>query len=55
MELDNPAVIAEARAVFDRYEAAIAGNDNATRQRLQLGLANPWRCRDRSGSAKTEQ
>ena len=30
MELDNPAVIAEARAVFDRYEAAIAGNDGAT-------------------------
>lgn len=27
MEIDNPAVIAEARAVFDRYEAAIAGND----------------------------
>jgi hypothetical protein len=30
MELDNPAIIAEARAVFDRYEAAIAGNDGAT-------------------------
>lgn len=29
MEIDNPGVIAEARAVFDRYEAAIAGNDNA--------------------------
>jgi hypothetical protein len=27
MEIDNPDVIAEARAVFDRYEAAIAGND----------------------------
>ena len=30
MDIDNPAVIAEARAVFDRYEAAIAGNDGAT-------------------------
>lgn len=29
MEIDNPEVIAEARAVFDRYEAAIAGNDGA--------------------------
>ena len=29
MEIDDPAVIAEARAVFDRYEAAIAGNDGA--------------------------
>jgi hypothetical protein len=27
VEIDNPEVIAEARAVFDRYEAAIAGND----------------------------
>lgn len=27
MEIDNPEVIAEARAVFDRYEAAIAAND----------------------------
>lgn len=30
MELDNPDVIAEARAVFDRYEAAIASNDADT-------------------------
>lgn len=29
MEIDNPEVIAEARAVFDRYEAAIAANDTA--------------------------
>ena len=27
MEIDNPEVIAEARAVLDRYEAAIASND----------------------------
>src|SRR3712207_7772192 len=27
MEIDDPAVIAEARAVFDRYERAIAEND----------------------------
>jgi len=27
VEIDNPDVIAEARAVFDRYEAAIAAND----------------------------
>ncbi len=30
MQLDDPAVLAEARAVFDRYEAAIGGNDTAT-------------------------
>ena len=29
MEIDLPDVIAEARAVFDRYEAAIAANDTA--------------------------
>jgi len=29
MEIDNPGVIAEARAVFDRYERAIAENDTA--------------------------
>ncbi|MBL6079803.1 DUF3225 domain-containing protein [Belnapia sp. T18] len=29
MQIDDPAVIAEARALFDRYEAAIAGNDAA--------------------------
>ena len=29
MEIDDPAVIAEARAVFDRYERAIAENDAA--------------------------
>jgi hypothetical protein len=29
MEIDNPRVIAEARAVFDRYEKAIAENDGA--------------------------
>jgi hypothetical protein len=29
MEIDDPAVIAEARAVFDRYEQAIAANDGA--------------------------
>lgn len=29
MMLDDPAVIAEARAVFDRYERAIAENDGA--------------------------
>ncbi|MBX9701543.1 MAG: nuclear transport factor 2 family protein [Acetobacteraceae bacterium] len=29
MQIDDPAVIAEARAVFDRYEAAIAANDGA--------------------------
>lgn len=29
MQIDDPAVIAEARAVFDRYERAIAGNDGA--------------------------
>lgn len=30
MQIDDPAVIAEARAVFDRYEQAIAANDTAT-------------------------
>ncbi len=30
MELDDPAVLAEVRAVFDRYEAALMGNDAAT-------------------------
>lgn len=30
MQIDDPEVIAEARAVFDRYEAAIAANDGAT-------------------------
>ena len=30
MQIDDPAVIAEARAFFDRYEAAIAANDAAT-------------------------
>ena len=30
MLIDDPAVIAEARAVFDRYERAIAENDGAT-------------------------
>ena len=30
MELDDPAVLAEVRAVFDRYEAALMGNDTAT-------------------------
>ena len=29
MQIDDPAVIAEARTVFDRYEAAIATNDGA--------------------------
>jgi len=29
MQIDDPAVIAEARAVFDRYERAIAENDAA--------------------------
>ena len=29
MQIDDPDVIAEARAVFDRYEAAIAANDAA--------------------------
>lgn len=29
MDIDNPEVIAEARAVFDRYEQAIASNDTA--------------------------
>lgn len=29
MQIDDPAVIAEARAVFDRYEQAIAENDAA--------------------------
>jgi hypothetical protein len=29
MQIDDPAVIAEARAVFDRYERAIAENDTA--------------------------
>jgi hypothetical protein len=29
MQIDDPEVIAEARAVFDRYEAAIAANDGA--------------------------
>ncbi len=29
MQIDDPTVIAEARAVFDRYEAAIAANDTA--------------------------
>ena len=27
MEINNPEIIAEVRAVFDRYEAAIAAND----------------------------
>ncbi|MBX6746468.1 MAG: DUF3225 domain-containing protein [Acetobacteraceae bacterium] len=30
MQIDDPEVIAEARAVFDRYERAIAENDTAT-------------------------
>ncbi|MBR0646318.1 oxalurate catabolism protein HpxZ [Plastoroseomonas hellenica] len=30
MQIDDPAVIAEARAVFDRYEAALMANDTAT-------------------------
>jgi hypothetical protein len=30
MELDDPAVLAEVRAVFDRYEAALMANDTAT-------------------------
>ncbi len=30
MQIDDPTVIAEARAVFDRYETAIAENDAAT-------------------------
>jgi hypothetical protein len=30
MVIDDPEVIAEARAVFDRYERAIAENDTAT-------------------------
>jgi hypothetical protein len=30
MELDDPAVLAELRAVFDRYEAALMANDTAT-------------------------
>jgi hypothetical protein len=29
MEINNPDIIAEVRAVFDRYEAAIAANDSA--------------------------
>ncbi len=29
MQIDDPAVIAEARAVFDRYERAIAENDGS--------------------------
>nr|WP_246513824.1 AtzH-like domain-containing protein [Neoroseomonas soli] len=29
VEIDNPDIIAEARAVFDRYETAIATNDTA--------------------------
>lgn len=29
MEIDNPDIIAEARAVFDHYETAIATNDTA--------------------------
>ena len=29
MQIDDPAVIAEARAVFDRYERAIGENDTA--------------------------
>lgn len=29
MQIDDPAVTAEARAVFDRYEQAIAANDGA--------------------------
>ncbi len=30
MDIDLPEIIAEARAVFDRYEAAIAANDTKT-------------------------
>lgn len=30
MQIDDPSVIAEARAVMDRYERAIAENDGAT-------------------------
>jgi len=29
VEINNPDIIAEVRAVFDRYEAAIAANDSA--------------------------
>lgn len=34
MELDIPAIQAEVRAVFDRYEAAISTNDSATLDRI---------------------
>ncbi|WP_439595016.1 oxalurate catabolism protein HpxZ [Falsiroseomonas sp.] len=30
MQIDDPAVIAEVRAVFDRYEAALMANETAT-------------------------
>ncbi|MBL0965690.1 MAG: oxalurate catabolism protein HpxZ [Blastomonas sp.] len=30
MELDDPGVLAEVRAVFDRYEAALMANDTTT-------------------------
>lgn len=30
MNIDEPAVVAEVRKVFDRYEAALLSNDNAT-------------------------
>jgi hypothetical protein len=29
MDINNPEILAEVRAVFDRYEAAIAANDSA--------------------------
>jgi hypothetical protein len=34
MTIDDPAVVAEVRAAFDRYEAALIGNDLATLDEL---------------------
>jgi hypothetical protein len=34
MEIDIPEIVAEVRAVFDRYEAALVGNDVATLEEL---------------------
>ncbi|TBW37434.1 oxalurate catabolism protein HpxZ [Siculibacillus lacustris] len=36
MEIDRPEIVAEVRAVFETYEAALTGNDVATLDRLFL-------------------
>ncbi|MBI4921256.1 MAG: oxalurate catabolism protein HpxZ [Devosia nanyangense] len=37
MKIDDPAIVAEVTAAFERYEAALVGNDLATLDTLFLG------------------